>query len=92
MRGERRPAKRSRGITAQRQNILDPRLRIPIEDRAEFGFTVTYTGQMRYRGQIRFALDAHDQIMRSFARRSSSAIGHRYKRRFQFLKPRDGLK
>src|SRR5262249_26666518 len=72
-------------IAAQCQDVLDLRLRIPIQDGRDLLPAVADTRQVRDRRQLGLALNTNDQIMSPLPRRTSRSVGDRDKSRPEHL-------
>ena len=76
-------------VAAQGQDVLDRRFGIAVQDRGDLVPAVADAGQVRDGRQLRFALNAHDQVVGSLAGRAARAVGHRHERGLQRLQLRD---
>src|SRR5262249_17980978 len=72
---------RTRRVASERQDVLDIRLRISVEDRYQLLATVADAREVRDGRQAGLALDPHDQVVCPFARRAAGPVGNRYERR-----------
>ena len=72
-------------IASQREDVLDGRFGVAVEDRGDLVQVVTNARQVRDGRQHRLALNPHDQVVRALAGRAARAVGHRDERRLQSL-------
>ena len=80
----------AREVAAQRQDVLDARLRVAVEDRRQLLPRVADTRQVGDRRQEGLALDPDDQVVGPLAGRAPGAVRHRDEGGPQGLELRDG--